>query len=156
MHLETKILCDSLRFNTCFIAVVWTWNCSVSEVFSWSNERTDCVTKDPELSMTNVKTPIFMICWCLICMEFSSAQSLSHVQLFETPRTVACSGLPVHHQFPVLTQTHVHWVGDAIQPSHPLSSPSLPAFKLSQHQGLFQWVISSHQVAKVMEFQLQH
>ena len=65
-------------------------------------------------------------------------------------------GLPVHYQLPELTQTHVHWVGDAIQPSHPLLSPSPPAFNLSQHQGLFQWVNSSHQVAKVLEFQLQH
>ena len=54
------------------------------------------------------------------------------------------------------TQTHVHWVGDAIQPSHPLLSPSPPAFNLPQHQGLFQWVSSSHQVAKVLKFQLQH
>ena len=65
-------------------------------------------------------------------------------------------GLPVHHWLPEFTQTHVHWVGDAIQPSHPLSSPSPPAFNLSQPQGLFQWVSSSHQVAKVLEFQLQH
>ena len=65
-------------------------------------------------------------------------------------------GLPVHHQLPESTQTHVHWVRDAIQPSHPLSSPSPPAFNLSQHQGLFKWVSSSHQVAKVLEFQLQH
>ena len=55
-----------------------------------------------------------------------------------------------------LLKTHVHWVSDAIQPSHPLSSPSPPAFSLSQNQGLFQWVSSSHQVAKVLEFQLQH
>ena len=61
-------------------------------------------------------------------------------------------GLPVHHQLLEFTQTH----GDAIQPSHPLSSPSPPAFNLSQHQGLFQWVSSLHQVAKVLEFQLQH
>ena len=66
------------------------------------------------------------------------------------------SSLPVHQQLPELTQTHVHWVGDAIQPSHLLSSPSPPAFNLSQHQGLFQWVSSSHQVAKGLEFQLQH
>ena len=59
-------------------------------------------------------------------------------------------GLPVHHQLPEFTQTHVHWVGDAIQPSHPLSSPSPPTFKISQHQSLFQWVSSSHQVAKVI------
>ena len=65
-------------------------------------------------------------------------------------------GLPVYHQLPEFTQTHVHWVGDAIQPSHPLSSPSPPAFNLSQWQGHFKWVSSSHQVAKVLEFQLQH
>ena len=65
-------------------------------------------------------------------------------------------GLPVHHQLPELTQTHVHRVGDAIQPFHPLSSPSPPAPNPSQHQGLFQWVNSSHQLAKVLEFQLQH
>ena len=60
-------------------------------------------------------------------------------------------GLPVHYQLPEFTQTHVHWVGDAIQPSHPLSSPS-PAFSLSYHQGLFQCVNSLHQMAKVLEF----
>ena len=65
-------------------------------------------------------------------------------------------GLPVHHQLPEFTQTRVRWVSDAIQPSHPLSSPSPPAFNLSQQQGLLQWVSSLHQVAKVLEFQLQH
>ena len=65
-------------------------------------------------------------------------------------------GLPVHHQLPEFTQTHVHRVGDAIQPSHLLSSPSPPAPNHSQHQGLFQWVNSSHEVTKVLEFQLQH
>ena len=70
---------------------------------------------------------------------------------------VDCStpGFPVHHQLPEPTQTHVHWVGDAIQPSHPLSSPSPPAFNLSQHQRLLLWVGSSHQVAKVWELQHQ-
>ena len=63
---------------------------------------------------------------------------------------------PVHHQLPESTQTHVQWVGDAIQPSYPLLSPSPPALNLSQHQGLLKWVSSSHQVAKVLEFQLQH
>ena len=61
-------------------------------------------------------------------------------------------GFPVHHQLLELAQTHIHWVGDNIQPSHPLSSPSLPVFDLSQHQGLFQWVSSSHQVAKYWSF----
>ena len=65
-------------------------------------------------------------------------------------------GLPVHHQLLEFTQTHVHWVGDAIQPSHPLLSPSPPAPNPSQHQSLFQWVNSSLQVAKLLEFQLQH
>ena len=65
-------------------------------------------------------------------------------------------GLFVHHQLPEFTQTHVHHVGDVIQPSHPLSSPSPPASNPSQHQGLFQRVNSSHEVAKVLEFQLQH
>ena len=84
----------------------------------------------------------------------TSVQSLSCVWLWDR---MDCSmlGLPVHHQLPEFTQTPVHWLGDAIQPSHPLSSPS-PTFNLSQHQGLFQWVNSSHQVAKVLEFQLQH
>ena len=72
------------------------------------------------------------------------------------PMNHSTPGLPVHHQLPELTQTHVHRVSDAIQPSHPLSFPSPPAFNLSQHQGLFQWVSSSHQVAKVLELQLQH
>ena len=65
-------------------------------------------------------------------------------------------GFPVHHQLPELAQTHVHRVGDAIQPSHPLSSPSPPAPNPSQHQSLFQGVSSSHRVAKVLKFQLQH
>ena len=72
------------------------------------------------------------------------------------PMECSTPGLPVHHQLPEFTQTHLHWVGDAIQPFHPLLSPSPPAFNLSQHQGLFQWVSSLHQVAKVLEFQLQH
>ena len=65
-------------------------------------------------------------------------------------------GFPVHHQLLEPTQTHVHWVGDAIQPSHPLSSPSPPVPNPSQHQGPFKWVSSSHQVVKVLEFHLQH
>ena len=66
------------------------------------------------------------------------------------PMDCSTAGLPVHHQFLELTQTHVHWVSGAIQPSHPLSSPSPPTFNLSQHQGLFKWVSSSQQVTKVL------
>ena len=71
------------------------------------------------------------------------------------PMDCSVTGLPVHCQLPEFTQTHVHWVGDAIQPSHPLSSPSPSALNLSQHQGLFKWVSSLNQVAKGLEFQLQ-
>ena len=72
------------------------------------------------------------------------------------PMNCSTPGLLVQHQLPEFTQTHVHRVSDAIRPSHPLSSPSPPAPNPSQHQGLFQWVNSSHEVAKVLEFQLQH
>ena len=72
------------------------------------------------------------------------------------PMNSSMPGLPVHHQLPEFTQTHVHRVSDAIQPSDPLSSPSPPAPNPSQQQSLFQWVNSSHEVAKLLEFQLQH
>ena len=85
-------------------------------------------------------------------LQFSSVQSLSPVRLMNPSRP----GLPVHHQLPELTQSHVHQISDAIQPSHPLSSPSPPAPNPSQHQSLSQWVNSLHEVAKVLEFQLQH
>ena len=86
--------------------------------------------------------------------EFSSVAQLCPT--FCDPVNHSMPGLPVHHQLPKFTQTHIHRVGDAIQPSHPLSSPSSPAPNPSQHQSLFQWVNSSHEVAKVLEFQLWH
>ena len=72
------------------------------------------------------------------------------------PMDCSTTGFPVHHQLPQLAQIHIHWVSDAIQLSHSLSSPSPPTFSLSQHQGLFQGVRSLHQVTKVLELQLQH
>ena len=93
--------------------------------------------------------------YCRISVQFSSVQSLSCVRLCN-PMNRSTPGLPVHHQLPEFTQTHVYCVGDAIQPSYPLSSSSPPALNLSQLQGLFKWVSSSNQVAKVLEFQLQH
>ena len=92
-------------------------------------------------------------------VRHSSVQFSSVAQSCPTlcdPMNCSMPGLPVHHQLPESTHTHVHRVGDAIQPSHPLSSPSPPALNLSQHQGLCKWVSSLHQVAKVLEFQLQH
>ena len=95
-----------------------------------------------------------------ICLSlFSSVQFSSVVQPCPTlcnPMNCSMPGLPVHHQLPESSQTHVHRVGDAIQPSPPLSSPSPLAPNPSQYQSLFQWVNSSHEVAKVLEFRLQH
>ena len=92
--------------------------------------------------------------WVGPCSQFSSVAQLCPT-LYDS---MDCSmpGFPVHLILPELIQTHVHWVGDAIQPSHPLSSPSPPALNLSQHQGLFKWVSSLHQVTNGLEFQLQH
>ena len=103
--------------------------------------------------------------WAWMPLHLNSAITFYHSVQF-SPIAQSCltvcdpvnrstPGLPVHHQLPESTQTHVHRNGDAIQPSHPLSSPSPPALSLSQHQGLFRWVSSPHQVAKVLEFQLQ-
>ena len=100
-----------------------------------------------------------------ILMSYSVSLNLPHVSVQFSSSVVSDSlrphesqhtRPPVHHQLPEFTQTHVHRVGDAIQPSHPLSSPSPPAFSPSQHQGLFQWVNSLLEGAKVLEFQLQH
>ena len=89
----------------------------------------------------------------ILVVQFSSVAQLCLTLC--GPMNRSTPGLPVHHQLPESTQTHAHRVGDAIQPSHPLSSPSPTAPNPSQHQGLFQWVNSSHEVAKVLEFQLQ-
>ena len=88
----------------------------------------------------------FRILWI---NPFRSDQSLSRVRLCN-PMNCSTLGLPVHHQLPEFTETHIHWVSDATQPSHPLSSPSPLAPNPSQHQSLFQWVNSSHDVAKVL------
>ena len=95
----------------------------------------------------------------IILLQFSSVQFSSVTQSCPTlcdPMNRSTPGLPVHHHLLEFTQTHVHRVSDAIQPSHPLSSPFPPAPSASQNQSLFQWVNSSHEVAKVLEFQLWH
>ena len=99
---------------------------------------------------------VFNYKWML---QFSSVQFSPVAQSCPTlcsPMNCSRQGLPVHHQLPEFTQTYVYWIGDAIQPSHPLSSPFPPAPNPSQHQSLFQWVNSLHEVAKILEFQLQH
>ena len=87
-----------------------------------------------------------------MCMFSSIAQSCPTLC---DPMNCSMPGLPVHHKLPEYTQTHVHRVSDAIQPSHPLSFPSPPAPNPSQHQNLFQWVNSSHEVAKVLDHSFQ-
>ena len=124
----------------------------------WFSTRGDFV---PQRHMTfcMVVTLGDVCVWCEGCSE-SVSQSISSVaQSCPTicdPMNRSMPGLPVHHQFLESTQTYVHWVSDAIQSSHPPSSPSPPALNLSQHHGLFKWVSSSHQVAIVLEFHLKH
>ena len=89
---------------------------------------------------------------CPMCLQFSSVTQSCPTLCDHMNHSMP--GLPVHHQLPEFTQTHVHRVSDAIQPSHSLLSPSPPAPNPSQHQSLFKWVNSSHEVAKVLEFQL--
>ena len=93
----------------------------------------------------------------IICKYHYHSVQFSHSVMSDSLQHLDCStpGFPVYHQLPELTQTHVHRVGDAIQPSHPLSSPSPPTFNLAHHQGLFKWVSSLHQVAKLLELQHQ-
>ena len=98
-------------------------------------------------------SPLFFIFFHSSVQFSSVAQSCL---ILCNPKYCSTPGLPGYHQLPESTQTHVRRVGDAIQTSHPLLSPSPPALNLSQHQGLVQWVSSSYQVAKVLEFQLQH
>ena len=116
---------------------------SISRTFSSPRTETLCLLNSNSLSAPP-----------LISVQFSSVAQLCPTLC--NPMDCTMPDFPVHHQLLELAQTHVHRVGDAIQPSHPLSSPSPSAFSLPQHQGLFQWDNSSHRVAKVLEFQLQH
>ena len=109
--------------------------------------------------MTTAKT-IALTRWTLVgkvrslLFNMLSAKSLQSCPILCDPMNRSTPGLPVSHKLQDFTETQVHWVSDAIQPSHPLLSPSPPALNLSQHQGLFQWVNPLHEVAKVLEFQL--
>ena len=123
-------------------------------IFLLVNIMSHCLAHSRQLHVFLMSTCFFPI--PLSNSQLSSVQLLSHVRLLMTPWTAAWQDFPVHHQLLEFTQTHVHEVDDASQPSYPLSAPSPPAFHLSQHQGLFQWVSSSHQVDKVLELQLQH
>ena len=114
------------------------------------------IVPKPEINVTTPLMPWQFWFWFSVSgVGFSSVQ-FSHSVVSDSlwPHNCSMPGLPVHHQLPELTQTHVYWVGDAIQPSHLLLSPSPPTFNLSEYQGLFKWVSSSHQEAKVLEFHL--
>ena len=121
----------------------------------WDQKESD---KTEQLNMhthiTHTHTHTHIISYYSVSVQLSSV--VQSCLTLCNPMNCSMPGLPVHHQLPESTQTHVHWVGDAIQPSHPLSSPSPPAPNPSQHQGLFKWVSSSHQVTKVLESKLQH
>ena len=153
------------------IQVYWRWhNCQAHGFFRGHYDLT--------ASHLGLELDIFLgshICWIMVCIPFpiknwsgrlqhsvtrplSDKLQFSSVQLLSLcdPMDYSTPGLLVHKWLLEFTQYHVHWVVDAIQPSHPLSSSSPLAFNLSQHQGLFKWVSSSNQVAKVLEFQLQH
>ena len=135
----------------------WKWSCSV---MSYSSDPMDCslpgssihrifqarVLEWGAIAFSEDKIMLWLRPQfsCLVLSNSLRSHGLQHARI------------PCPSPTPELAQTHVHWVGEAIQPSRPLSSPSPPAFNLSQHQGLFRWVNSSHQVAKVLEFQLQH
>ena len=121
--------------------LVWSKQSELEDYGSRLSNRTLC----PYLSV---------LAFYCISVQFSSVIQ-SCPNLFD-PMNRSTPGLPVHHKLLEFTQTHVHWVSDAIQPSHPLSSPSPSAPNPSQHQSLFQWVNSLHEVAKVLEFHLQH
>ena len=96
------------------------------------------------------------VCSVYLCLSIQFSSVARSCLTVCDPMDCRTPGFPVHHRTSELAQTHVHRVGDAIQPSHPLLPPSPPAFNLSQHQYLFQWVSSWLQMAKVLEFQLQH
>ena len=132
----------------------YTYKCACPPYTQWLSHNHSALFP-AQLAFATCDAILALRLWRHQGAAFISVQSLSRVWLWDTMDCIM-PGFPVHHQILELTQTHVHWVDDVIQPSHPLSSPSPLAFNLSQHQGLFQGVSSSHQIAKVLEFNLQH
>ena len=150
--------CNSVDFK---VVCIWRDNIKLRSSSDIFNFKDDCLVNGSYGNNIFSGSPHEYICHChsLVRKVFNrcSDQIRSVAQSCPTlcdPMNRSTPGLPVPHQLPEFTQTHVHRVSDAIQPSHPLSSPSPPAPNSSQHQSLFQWVNSSHEVAKVLEFQL--
>ena len=148
----------SLLFNMLSRLVITFIPRSKCLLISWLQSPSAVILECQKIKSVTVSTVSPSICHEVMGPDFcASVQFSSVAQSCATlcdPMNCSTPGLPVHHQLPGFTQTHVRQVGDAIQPSHPLLSPSPPAPNPSQHQGLFQWVNSSHEVAKVLEFQL--
>ena len=116
-------------------------------------ERNQWINSSSAASSTTESNLSYFNKWSWPAIQFTSVTQ--SCLTFIDPMDCSMPGFPVHHQLTEFTQTHVRWVSDAIQPSNPLLSPSPPAFNLSQHQGLFKWLSSSHQVAKVLALQHQ-
>ena len=125
------------------------WN---EMILGWLLEELSSQEVHHTTSVVNFIPDKFNLRWEIVQFSSAAHSCLTLCDLMDR----STPGFPVHHQLLEFTQTHVHQIGDAIQPSHPLLSLSLPAFNLSQHQGLFKWVCALHQVAKVLEFQLQY
>ena len=142
---KTPLACHS---NNCCRQDSW----MKAKMNGWNikEQQNICSKKfSPKYSLTTVVNLVRV--YKFLVLQFSCSV------MSDSLRPMDCStGLPVRHQLPEFTQTHVHWLGDTIQPSHPLLSPSPPTFNLCQLQGLSKWVSSLHQMAKVLEFQFQH
>ena len=146
------------------LAEILTELCWISRLSlkNWNLNNIESFIHEQEISIHLFKCTLIKVFYnrySLFIYLFYSVQFSSVTQPCPTlcdPTDRSMLGFLVHHQLPELTQTHVHWVSDAIEPSHPLSSPSPPTFNLSQHQSLFKGVSSLHQVSKVLECQLQH
>ena len=131
------------------------WAFKESSSPQWCREVSE--TRFSVAAWLQLWTPeLWLLCYNFVIKDISISSITQSCPTLCYPMNRSIPGLPVHHQLVESTQTHVHWVSDAIQPSHPLSFTSPSALNLAQNQGLFQWVSSSHQVAKVLEFQLQH
>ena len=147
-----------MNFWTCYqMGNIMIWMCECAQSFLNSCASMDYSLPDSFIhgivSFVQKYWSVLRFLMHMLVASSSSSVTQSYPTLCD-PMNRSTSGLPVHHQLPEFTPTHIHQVGDAIQPSHPLSSPSPPTPNPSQHQNLFQWVNSSHEVAKVLEFQL--
>ena len=162
-------VCGRTRFSPWVRKIPWRryWLATHSSIVAWRIPWADEPGRLQSMGLQRVRHDWAILTFTSLC-EFTNFPSKSISEIFSQsvssvaqscptlcdPMNRSTPGLPVYHQLPEFTQTHVHRVGDAIQPSHPLSFPSPPAPNPSQHQSLFQWVHSSHKVAKVLEFQL--